>query len=343
MNSVIRYSIFCLVLSVTLLSCSSNTTDPYSDSHFAMGTVCSITLYEEVENFQFKEVFDLIDDIESRMSVQISTSEISAVNKAAGSRPSAVSDDTFAVIEESVRYSEIGMGKFDVTVRPLVELWGIGTEAARVPDSSEIGAALALVDYTDIVLEESEKSVFLKEPGMGVDLGGIAKGYGADKVKKYLVERGFSRGIINFGGNVIAFGVKPSKEFWRIGIQDPFDSRGSQIGIIHTRENSIVTSGIYERYFEKDGALYHHILDTDTGYPVDNTLASVTVVTGECITADAFSTLLFSLGVAEGMKLIENTTELEGIFVTKNKEIYASSGLKESFLVKNTEYILKNQ
>jgi FAD:protein FMN transferase len=343
MKYLTRIIIFSIVTSICISSCSSKNTDPYAESHFALGTVCTVTLYEKLEGFDFQEVFDLIDDIESRMSVQISASEVSAVNDAAGKNPVIVSEDTFFVIRESLGYSEASGGAFDITVQPLVELWGIGTEAARVPEEGEIDSALALTNYQDIRLDEKAGSIFLMKTGMAVDLGGIAKGYAADKAKEYLLDRGFSRGIINFGGNVIAFGTKASKELWKIGIQDPFDSRGSQIGIIHTKENSIVTSGIYERYFEKDGRVYHHILDTRTGYPVDNNLASVTIVTGKCITADAFSTMVFSLGIDEGMKLIESKPAIEGVFVTKDKEIITSSGLKDSFALKNTDYILKLQ
>jgi len=126
-------------------------------------------------------------------------------------------------------------------------------------------------------------------------------------------------------------------------MQDPFDSRGSQVGIIRTGETSIVTSGIYERYFEANGTVYHHILDTRTGFPVDNNLASVTIVTEKCITADAFSTMAFSLGAEDGMALIEGEPALEAIFVTRDKEIFTSSGLRESFDLKNSEYILKIQ
>jgi thiamine biosynthesis lipoprotein len=257
--------------------------------------------------------------------------------------PVAVSEDTFYVIQESLRYSEIGSGRFDISVQPLVDLWGIGTEKARIPDPDEIESTLAFIDYKAILLEDEDRSIFLKNEGMAVDLGGIAKGYAADKAKDFLLERGFTRGIVNFGGNVIAFGIKPNKDPWKIGIQDPFESRNIQIGVIDTPENSIVTSGIYERFFEKNGTTYHHILDTSTGFPVDNNVASVTIVTELCIAADAYSTLVFSLGLDEGLELIESISGLEGIFVTKEREIFISSGLYDSFTLKNSKYNLQTR
>jgi thiamine biosynthesis lipoprotein len=199
------------------------------------------------------------------------------------------------------------------------------------------------VDFTKVAVDQENGSIFLLDEGMALDLGGIAKGYASDKVKEFLLDRGFTRGIINFGGNVVAFGTKASKEPWKIGIQDPFDSRGNQIGIVETPETSIVTSGIYERYFEQDGVTYHHILDTASGYPADNSLASVTIVTEECIAADAYSTLVFALGLDEGMQFIEDSADLEAVFVTKDKSVHLSSGLEESFILKNSEYSIKNQ
>ena len=157
---------------------------------------------------------------------------------------------------------------------------------------------------------------------------------------KFLLERGFSKGIINLGGNVLTFGSKAPETPWRIGIQDPASSNGNYIGTLETGEAAVVTSGIYERYFERGGKRYHHILYPDSGYPVENELLSITIVTGKGITADAYSTVAFSAGLEKGMELLESIANMEGIFITKEKKVYTSSGLKDSFSLSSTDYIL---
>ncbi len=175
---------------------------------------------------------------------------------------------------------------------------------------------------------------------MAIDLGGIAKGYASDIVKDFLINQGFTRGIVNLGGNVLTFGDKAPNVPWKIGIQNPLDSRGSYLGTLAIGPEAVVTSGIYERFFIQDGKRYHHILDPVTGYPVDNNLLSITIVTAKGIEADAYSTVVFSEGLQEGMSLIESKADLEGIFVTKEKKIYISSGLKTSFSLKSGDFLL---
>ena len=313
-----------------------------SDAHFALGTICTITLYSADTDDVLESAFDIIDDIESKMSINEASSEVASINKMAGIAPVKVSADTFYVIEQSLSYFDAGRGKFDITVQPLVELWGIGTERARIPSKSEIDTAMTLIGSADVVLSQAESTVFLKRAGMAIDLGGIAKGFAADRVRDYLVERDYDRGILNFGGNIIAFGEKPGGAPWIIGIQDPFDTRGTPVATVDlTGESSVVTSGIYERYFERDGRRYHHILDPDTGYPADNELASVTIISKLGIVADVFSTIAFALGITNGAALIENTPSLDAVFTTKSREVYITSGLTECFAMSKSAYILK--
>lgn len=318
----------------------------YSDSHFAMGTVCTITLFGTDEPALFRGAFDLIDEIESKMSVSKPGSEVGAINARAGVEPVEVSAETFFVVEQSLEYSEISGGKFDITVQPLVDLWGIGTEPPRVPDNVEIAEAVALIGSDDVELDRNNKTVYLRRLGMAIDLGGIAKGYAADLVEEYLRTNGMTRGILNFGGNIIAFGDKPGDKPggvpWVIGIQDPFDSRGVPIGTVELAEGAVVTSGIYERYFEYAGRRYHHILDPDTGYPVDNELVSITIIGESGIEADAFSTLIFALGARNGADLLESIPSIEGIFITKELDVYITSGIRGRFSISNQEYHLRS-
>ena len=313
----------------------------FSDTHFAMGTVCTITLYGSDDAKAFQGAFDLIDELESKMSVSKSGSEVAAINAQAGIEPVKVSTETFFVIEQSLRYTELSGGKFDVTVGPLVELWGIGSGPPRVPERTEIDAAVALIGSGDVELNNQDSTVYLKRPGMAVDLGGIAKGYAADRVREYLLENGHSKGILNLGGNIVTFGEKPGGDPWIIGIQDPFDSRGTPVGTVKLPAGSVVTSGVYERYFEQGGRRYHHILDPDTGYPVENELVSISIIGEAGIVADAFSTLIFALGVTKGAEMLESMPSLDGVFITKELEVYVTSGIKDLFSISNPDYHLK--
>ncbi len=334
-------SIFILfVISLTVMSCNSNNVKPYSETSFALGTVCSITLYEKNNDFSFQEAFKIIQNIENKMSPVILNSELDQINSNAGINPVKVSEDTFFVIEEGIKYANLPGSKFDITIGPLVNLWAIGTEKQNVPETHTIEAVLPFIGSQNILLNNHEKTVFLQYKNMAIDLGGIAKGYAADILKEFLLNKGFTKGIINLGGNVLTFGKKNKETLWKIGIQNPIDSRGQYIGTIETDESAVVTSGIYERYFEKNGNRYHHILDPDSGYPVENNLLSITIVAHNGIMADAYSTVVFSAGLIRGMEILESTDKLEGIFITKDKKIFVSSGLEEYFQLKSSNFSL---
>ena len=322
----------------SLFSCRNSGIKPHSETHFALGTVCTITLYEKNSNLIFDGAFKIIDDIENRMSSVITGSEIDTINSNAGTRAVQVSDDTFFVIKEGIKYAELKDSKFDITIGPLVNLWGIGTEHQNLPDSAAIESVVPLIGSEYIRLNDNDKSVFLGKKGMRLDLGGIAKGYASDRVKEFLLGKGFTKGIINLGGNVLTFGLKSPGTAWKIGIQDPVNSNGNYIGILEIGESAVVTSGIYERYFEKDGKKYHHILDPDSGYPIENELLSITIVTDKGITADAYSTVTFSEGLEKGIKMLESTPGIEGIFITKEHVVYTTSGLKDLFSLLSSDY-----
>ncbi len=332
-----------LIISLSLISCNNKSVSPYSESHFALGTVCSITLYEKNKNFDFDDAFKIIDKLEQKMSPVIKNSEIDQINQNAGIQPIKVSEDTFFVIKEAIKYSEFKNSKFDITIGPLVDLWGIGTDHEGIPDISEIKNILPLINSSKIKLNEKDRTVLLLEKGMAIDPGGIAKGYASDIVKDFLINQGFTKGIVNLGGNVLTFGEKAPKVPWKIGIQNPLDTRGSYLGTITIGPEAVVTSGIYERFFIQDGKRYHHILDPVTGYPVENDLLSITIVTARGIEADAYSTVVFSEGLQRGMDLLESKPGIEGIFVTKEKTIYISSGLSASFTLTSDKYKIISQ
>ncbi|MBI6875204.1 FAD:protein FMN transferase [Clostridium aciditolerans] len=320
----------------------SKTTSPQSKSGYFLGTYINIKIYDNPSDEVFNNVFDILKDIENKMSINISNSEVSRINQNSGQVAVKVSPETFEVIKKGKYYSDLSKGNFDISIGPLVELWGIGSNHARVPSSAEIEDAKNKINYNDILLDEDNSTVKLKNKNMIIDLGGIAKGYSADKIVEYLKSKGIKTAIIDLGGNIYALGKSPTKDAWSIGIQNPIESRGEHLGVLNINNKSVVTSGVYERFLEKDGKKYHHILNPFTGYPVENQLVSTTIVSDKSIDGDALSTTLFTLGVKDGLKFIESIEDVDAILVNSNKEVYITSGLKDKFKVTNNEYKIVN-
>ncbi len=319
-------------------SCSKKVPEKIDETIFALGTTCTVQLYGRAKRDVMEKVFELVRDVESKMSVRIDGTEAWRINENAGSRTVKVSRETFTVVKRARDYSVFSGGSFDLTIEPLVNLWSIGSEDQRVPSEEEIADALKMVDYRRVRLDEENLTVFLERPGMGIDLGGIAKGYAADISVAFLEEQGISHGIINFGGNVFAFGAKHGRENWKIGIQSPGSGRGEYVGIVEVKNKAVVTSGEYERYFVEDGVRYHHILSTEDGYPVRNELSSVSVVSDRALDADALSTVLYTMGLKRGLARAEELDGVEAIFLTDENTVYTTDGLKSSFYLTHDEY-----
>ncbi|MCG7408132.1 FAD:protein FMN transferase [Paenibacillus sp. ACRRX] len=307
-------------------------------SYFIFDTIVTVKIYDSRANDQdFEQINSLMKDIESEMSRTLETSELYKLNAQAGTGPVQVSKPLYQVIETSLDYAARTHGRFDPSIGPLVNMWNIGHDDARVPAKTEIDTGLKLLGYDKVKLDKSNMTVSL-EKDMVLDLGGIGKGYAADVIADYVRDQGYKSAIIDLGGNIYAVGQKPGGMDWTIGVQDPNESRGNQIGRMKVADKTIVTSGVYERYFVKDGKHYHHILDSKTGYPVVNNLNSVTIVTDRSTDADALSTSAFSLGLQEGMAFIESKTEAEAIFITTDQKVYCSSGIKKYFELTNEAY-----
>jgi len=305
-------SLLCAI-ALALASCSGRA-EP-SRTEFVLGTVCSITLYDQGKPAVYNDIFNRLREIENRMSVNLPDTDVARINAAAGIAPVQVHDDVFEVIRQSLHYAEISGGAFDPTVGPLVSLWGIGGDNPRVPSQAEIDSALALVNWRDVELDVERRSVFLRRPGMALDLGAIAKGYAADEAAAIIRKAALKRAIIDLGGNILAYGEKRDKTPWNVGIQSPFEGRGDYFGIISGPERSFVTSGIYEKYFEAEGGTYHHIFSPSDGYPVRNGLMAVTIIAKYSIDADALSTAVFVLGYEKGRALVESLEGTEAVFV----------------------------
>ena len=311
-----------------------------SRSEFALGTVCSITLFDQADRRVYREIFKRIREIENRMSVNIPASDVSRVNAASGIEPVRVHEDVFKVIERAVYFAEITGGAFDPSVGALVTLWGIGGENPRVPTQEEIVEVLPLVNRRNIELDRTTRSVFLIRRGMALDLGAIAKGYAADEAAAIIKNAGIERAIVDLGGNIVILGEKKDKSPWRVGVQNPNEGRGVFIGVLQITETaagplagegslsaqSVVTSGVYERFFEKGGRRYHHIFSPSNGRPAENDLLSVTIIAANSMNADALSTAVFVLGYAKGSALIEAQSETEAVFIFKDRSVRKTTG-----------------
>lgn len=338
-KKIIVITLSIVVLAIAAFSIyDANNNKIKEKASFLLGTIVQIKLFEPQHEELFNEAFSIIQDIESKMSINIENSEINKINNNSGKSYVTVSPETYFVVEKGKYYSSLSNGSFDISIGPLVKLWGIGNKDAKVPLQNDIDKALSKIDYNNILLKESDKSIMLAKEGMIVDLGGIAKGYAADAVAEFLKSKNINRAIIDLGGNVLVLGGKSETEKWSIGIQNPFEPRNKYIGILNVMDKTVVTSGVYERYFYENNKRYHHILDPFTGYPVENSLMSVSIVADKSIDADGLSTTVFALGLEKGAKLIEKLDGIDAIFVDKNKNIYITKGLKESFKITNNEF-----
>lgn len=319
--------------------------EPYEKTEFLMGTYVTVRIYDEGKEAVLEKAFDRVKELADKVTVNEPGSEIDKVNQAAGSEAIQISEDAYTLVKSAAEYSELSKGDFDFAIGPITELWHIGFDDARKPEQSEIDAALPLVDYEKVVLDDANRTVFLTEEGMRLDLGAIAKGYITDEVEELLDAEGVTTAIIDLGGNVYVMGGSPLRdgESWNVGIQDPLAARGETIGKTKQKNRSIVTSGIYERYIEVDGVTYHHLMDPETGYPFDNEIAGVSIISGKSIDGDALSTLVFGLGVEAGLAYVDSRDDIEAVFVTKDKKVYVSAGLKNNFELTNEDYVWENE
>jgi len=311
-----------------------------SKTDFALGTLCTIRLVEGGNSATLDQAFLRLRTIEDRMSVNKEGTEVSKINEMAGKASVEVSSDTFYVISKAIDYARLTGGAFDPSIGPLTKLWNIGAGGEKVPPKENILSAKALVDWRNVVLDASANKVFLKEEGMSLDLGAIAKGYAADEIEKILRLAKVKAAVIDLGGNIFVYGTKKDKTLWRVGIQNPESERGDYLGIVEGPQMTIVTSGIYERCFIENGKRYHHILDTKTGFPVDNGLVSVSIIGQSSIDADVLSTSLIALGIEKGLELLKRFPNTYAIFIDKDKMVYLSPGAEKVFTLLDKNYTL---
>ena len=303
----------------------------YEMESFGMGTIINQRVYGENAKIAAIKVEDEIKRLEALMSFFLDSSEVSKLNKAAGKHTVELSSEVLFVLNRAKYYSELCEGSFDITMAPVARLWGIFTSSEKLPSKEEINETLKLTGYKYLRINNDLGTSKLEKLGQCVDLGAIAKGYAADRAIEIYKQHGIKSAFVNLGGNVMLLGNKPDGDQWRIGIQNPLLQRGQCLGAVNAANKTVVTSGDYVRYFKKDNKKYHHILDPRTGYPADSSLISTTIVSEKSIDADALSTAIFILGLEAGIKLIDSQKDMEAIFITKDKEIYVTKGLKKDF------------
>ena len=311
-----------LLLSLALFAGCAKKNEPLSATGFYFDTVITITLYDsslgKKENDALLDAcMDLAAYYENLLSAQKEGSEIWQVNHSNGAYVT-VSDDTLSLLSAALSYAGLSNGLVDPSVGPLSSLWDFGSGGRKqVPADSLIRDALSHIDYTKIEL--TDNNVRLTDTASSLDLGFIAKGFIGDKMKQFLISNGTSSAIINLGGNVVTVGQKPDGSPFKIGIQKPFAPAGVAALTMELSDISVVSSGNYERYFIADDVLYHHILSTKTGYPVESGLSQVTILCENAVDADALSTLCFLLGYEKAAALLhENYPDVRAIFITQD-------------------------
>jgi thiamine biosynthesis lipoprotein len=316
-----------------------------------LGTVCIVNLYDDGSEKLYDEIFDRLGQIHLEFNIRNPWSDLKRINSRAFYEPVEVRDDIFYVLQAARLISTLTDGMFDVSVEPLVSLWHINSDSPHLATQSEIEPLLPLVDYKNIVLDSEKKTVrFLKE-GMMIDLGGIAKGFAADEIIKICKNNGVRRAVIDLGGYV--YGKKSKNEFWNVGVKNPEFPDEPPLLHLSLPQISVVTSGVYERFFEQDHKRYHHILSPKSGFPADNNLYSVSVICENSMISDALSTAFFVLGKEKSLKILptlkdklksiySDISDISVIFIDDNHRITLSENFPYECKVLNSDWKIED-
>ena len=327
------FVVLLLALTCLLYSCSYKTKEQVTSTALKLNTVVSISIYDTADFSIADEALSLIDKYDLLFSRTNPDSELYKLNHGQlavdSNNYASVSPETYEIISLGKYYANLSGNTFDIAIEPLTSLWDFSSEKKIVPSKDDINSILPYLSPDEILLSSPDK-IKLADANAGIDLGGIAKGYIADKTADYLKAQGVTSAIINLGGNVLCIGNKENQPF-TVGIQKPFAPQGEYLATIQVTDKSVVSSGIYERYFEKDDVFYHHILNPKTGYPYQNDLIGVTIITDSSTDADALSTTCFSLGLKDGLALIESIDNADALFIDSNYNVHYSENFKEKY------------
>ncbi len=330
------FSALLILLSAIIFS-ACNFDSKYDSEFFAMDTVMTVTAYGNNSENAVKSAQSEINRLDSLLSIQNENSEIYTLNS---EKSIYACDDTLELVKRSKEAFKLTDGAFDITSQPLTNLWGFYSNLEnRVPTKSEIENALKHVGSKYIKIDGSKITL---ENGACIDLGGIAKGYASKRASEILTDNGVSSAIISLGGNVKAVGSKPDGSKWNIAVADP-DDNSKQAGVLSVSDKAVVTSGGYQRYFEENGQIYHHIIDTSTGYPAKSGLKSVTVVSDDDVLADALSTGFFVMGMNKAADICSKNESLFGaVFITDKNEIFITQNLNGIFSSQRSFEVIKS-
>ena len=312
-----------------------------SRSTHLMGATITISLLPPSNDSQEKytaeqlldDVFELLNIYNQRFSANDASSELMQVNQAAGKHPVPVDPELFELIQIGKEQSLLPGSHLNIAIGPLVQTWRIGFADARIPNNAEVAHALSLTDPQLIALDPVSCTVFLAKEGMKLDLGCLAKGYIADKIADYLKSQHVTSALINLGGNIKTIGDNVlAGRPWQIGIQDPRQPRGTNLAVLPICNQSVVTSGTYERKLQVNGHTYHHILDRKTGYPVDTQLASITIISDNSLDGEIWTTRLYGEKPRQLLARVEQEKGIEALIVTTDNRVYYSSGISPELL-----------
>lgn len=315
--------LLCFLLGNCFIGCKQNVY-PISKTEFMLDTVITITIYDGNSD-ALNGAVTLCKNYENLLSKTVQSSDVYKINHS-NNTPTDVSPDTAELLKTALDIAKTSNGAFDPTILPLVEIWDVRNRTTP-PSETEIKDSLDYVNHNNVIIDST--AVTVKENAK-IDLGGIAKGFIADKVKQYLKSKGVTSAVINLGGNTLLIGSKQGENF-SVGLQKPFGKNGELSAVLNLTDKTVVTSGIYQRYFKFDNKIYHHIIDPKTGYPSDNEITSVTVITDSSTVADGLSTACLNLGVDEGTKLAKQYNA-ELIFIDTNGNLILTDGLTQTII-----------
>ncbi|WP_413538591.1 FAD:protein FMN transferase [Enterococcus malodoratus] len=295
-----------------------------------MGTVIKLWIEHPESEELFISAEEHLRDFEQRFSANADDSDLMKINHQAGKSPVKVDEELFELIKIGKEQSLVSDSALNIAIGPLIQEWRVGFKDAKYPSPEKIHELLALINPTLIQLNEAKQTVYLERAGMAIDLGALAKGYFADKIIAEFKTAGAAAAFIDLGGNVLTYGSAPQRAegHWRIGIQNPFLPRGNYVAVVKVQNESVVTSGIYERKFEWQGQSYHHIFDSQTGYPIQNDLASLTIVSKKSLDGEIWTTRLFGKSAHEVLAKLNQHEGIDGIVITTDQQIAYSDGLK---------------
>ena len=305
---------------------------------FAMDTYMTVTAYGAKAQEAVDEAEAEIQRLDELLSTGNEESEIAQLNQ---NKSAILSEDAGYLVERALELNKETGGAFDIAIYPVMEAWGFPTQNYQVPTADTLESLLKLADASQIIYDENSRKISFGREGMKIDLGGIAKGYTSSRIMDIYKENNISSGLVNLGGNVQALGTKPDGSKWRVAVQSPDDTE-DYLGILSVEDKAVITSGGYERYFEQDGKTYHHIINPKTGYPAENGLTSVTVVSEDGTLADGLSTSLFIMGKEEAIEFWKaHSEEFDIIMLTDEGKLYVTEGIQDDFSTEIEMEIIK--